>query len=203
MRKRTRGFSLVELLVVIAIIGFLAASLIVAAAGLNQRAKIEKCTALVRRIDTGCEAYFTKFQDYPSPHAKLTAAEKNGGVLWPKVESETLLFDYLGRAQPLVVGYGPGPARVETLEPFVLFSDSETSGFSALPDSVKVLDPWGESVWYQLPGFTHGVNYPDFSRGPSSSTNSRFDVTSGGPNGKKDSFLLKTLPQDDITNWNP
>lgn len=203
MRRNRNGFSLVELLVVIAIIGFLAASLIVAAAGLNQRAKVEKCTALIRRIDTGCEAYFTKFQDYPSPHAKLTAADKSGGVTWPTVESDTLLFDFLGRSQPLVIGYGPGPARVETLDPFVPFTESETSAFSASPNSVQVLDPWGKSVWYQLPGFTHGTAYPDFSRGPTSSTNSRFDVTSGGPDGEKDSFILKTEPKDDITNWNP
>ncbi len=203
MRTNRNGFTLLELLVVMAIIGFLAATLVVAARGLNQRAKIEKAAKLVLRIDTGCEAYFTKFQDYPSPYARLSAAAKSGGASWPTIQSDTMMFDYLGRSLPLVTGYGASTSKVEWLDPFVTFAESETSGFSATPGSVRIVDPWGGAVWYELPGCPHGANYPDFSRGPSSSTNSRFDVTSAGPDGHKDSFDDKTAPKDDVTNFNP
>jgi prepilin-type N-terminal cleavage/methylation domain-containing protein len=201
MQKHANGFTLIELLVVIAILGFLAATLVVGAVGFNQRAKIEKATALVRRIHAGCEAYFTKFQDYPSDYAKLTVADKAAGVSWPTISSDKYLYDYLARPLTAMASWGPGAGKTETLTPFVEFTASETSGPWSGAHSVQVRDPWGNAIWYELPGFDHGTNYVSTKRGSSSSTNSGFDVTCAGPNGTKDSFSDKTDPKDDITNW--
>ena len=203
MRKQGNGFTLIELLVVIAILGFLAATLVVAAVGLKQRAKVEKTVALVRRLDTACEAYFTKFQDYPSAFARLTAADKQAGASWAPITSDKYLFDFLGRPLQAVTSYGPGGGKIETLPPFLEFTASEVSGPWTGAQSVEIRDSWGNPIWYELPGFTHGSQYPDTSRGATSSTNSRFDITSPGPNGVTDSFSDKTDPKDDITNWNP
>lgn len=199
---RPRGFTLVELLVVIAIIGLLAATLVVAAAGLGQRSKIEKASKLVLRIETACEAYFTKFQDYPSGQAKLTAADKAGGASWAPIQSRTFVFDYIGRPLKAVVAFGPGAGKSATLDPFTEFAESEISGFTATPNTVAIVDPWGQGIWYELPGFAHGTSYPDTSKGASSSTNSRIDVTSGGPDGVAQSLGSKLDPKDDVTNWN-
>ncbi|MCC6741037.1 MAG: type II secretion system protein [Planctomycetia bacterium] len=200
---RSRGFTLVELLVAIAIIGLLAATLVVASAGLGQRSKIEKAAKMVLRIETACEAYFTKFQDYPSNQAKLTAAAKAGGALWAPIQSRTFVFDYIGRPLTAVVQFGPGAGKTATLEPFAEFAASELSGDPATPGTVAIMDPWGEGIWYELPGFAHGTSYADTSRGPSSSTDSRIDVTSGGPDGTAQSLGNKLDPKDDVTNWNP
>lgn len=199
---RSRGFTLVELLVVIAIIGLLAATLVVAAAGLGQRSKIEKASKTVLRIETACEAYFTKFQDYPSDKAKLTAADKALGVTWAPIQSRTFVFDYIGRPLNAVVAFGPGAGKSATLDPFAEFSDGELSGSTGTMSTVAILDPWGRGIWYELPGFPHGTAYPDTSKGASSSTNSRIDVTSGGPDGTAQSLSSKLNPFDDVTNWN-
>jgi prepilin-type N-terminal cleavage/methylation domain-containing protein len=201
MRRHENGFTLIELLVVIAILGFLAATLVVATVGLQQRSKIEKTTALIKRIETGCEAYFTKFQDYPSDYAKLTTADKAASVSWPTISSDKYLYDYLGMPLTAVSSFGGASAKVEQLTPFVEFTSSELSGAWSGPHSVQILDTWGNPILYELPGFDHGTNYVNTKRGPSSSTNSGFDVTSAGPNGTMDSLILKTAPKDDITNW--
>ncbi|KAF0245301.1 MAG: Protein containing Prepilin-type [Planctomycetota bacterium] len=198
---RRNGFTLIELLVVIAILGFLAATLVVAALGLKQRAKIENTAKLVKRLDTACEAYFTKFQDYPSDFARLTAAEKKAGASWPAIASDSYLFDYLGRPLVVVTGYGSGGGKSESLPPFLEFSTSEMSGSWSGAHSVKILDAWGNPIWYELPGFAHGSSHLDTSRGPSSSTDSRFDITSPGPDGSYNPLADKTDPTDNITNW--
>ncbi|MEK7467397.1 MAG: prepilin-type N-terminal cleavage/methylation domain-containing protein [Planctomycetota bacterium] len=204
MRKHGSGFTLIELLVVIAILGFLAATLVVAAVGLKQRAKIEKTAALIKRLDTACEAYFTKFQDYPSDFARLTAADKQASVTWPTiVPNDKLLFDYLGRPLQAATNYSAGGGKIEMLSPFLEFTTSEVSGPWTGAKSVQILDSWGNPIWYELPGFAHGSGFLDTSRGQTSSTNSRFDLTSAGANGTADSLTDKTDPKDDITNWNP
>ncbi|MCE9584293.1 MAG: prepilin-type N-terminal cleavage/methylation domain-containing protein [Planctomycetes bacterium] len=203
MRRRGNGFTLLELLVVIAIIGFLAATLVVATVGLKQRSKYEKANALIRRLDAACESYFTKFQDYPSDFPKLTAADKAGGIIWPGgPPKDKHLYDYLGQPLSIVVRFTGASSTSAILDPFVEFSPSEVSGPSAGVHTVQILDPWGGPVWYELPGCDHGTRYPDFSRGPSSSTNSRFDLTSAGPDGHADSFDDKLNPKDDVTNYN-
>ncbi|MCC6741040.1 MAG: type II secretion system protein [Planctomycetia bacterium] len=201
MRKPTSGFTLIELLVVIAIIGFLAATLIIAAAGLKQRSNIEKTAALVRKVDAACEAYFTKFHDFPSQYAKLTSLDKKAGKTWPTIKSDKYLFDYLGRALTVAEGFVATGAKFKTLDPFCELNASEIGGPDTGVGSVAILDSWQGPLWYELPGYAHGTNYPDRSKGEVSSTDSKFDLTSPGPNKVADSLLDKLNPGDDVTNW--
>ncbi|MCE9584296.1 MAG: type II secretion system GspH family protein [Planctomycetes bacterium] len=193
MIRLNRGFTLLELLVVIAIIGFLAATLTIAAAGLKQRANIEKTAALIRRMDAGCEAYFTKFQDYPSDYAKLTAADKKSGKVWPAIKSDKYLFDYLAKPMTVTEGFTSAGSKVRDLSPFVEMKDSEVLGPDSGPHSVQCLDAWEGPIWYELPGYAHGTNFPDRS--------AKFDLTSCGANKVGDSLIDKINPLDDVTNW--
>lgn len=201
MRRPDSGFTLLELLVVIAIIGFLAATLIIATVGLKQRSNIEKTSAIVRKLDSGCEAYFTKFHDFPSEYAKLTALDKKAGKSWPTIKSDKYLYDYLGRAMTITEGFSATGSKIRTLEPFCEFAASEIKGPDTGPKTVQILDAWEGPIWYELPGYAHGTNYPDRSKGEVSSTDSKFDLTSCGANKVADSFLDKLNPNDDVTNW--
>ncbi len=75
LRKKEKGFTIVELLIVIVIIGILAALVIVAYTGIQNRAKTEKyrvdAIALVKKI----EAYNVVTSVYP-----VTASTANGAV---------------------------------------------------------------------------------------------------------------------------
>jgi len=201
MRRTESGFSLIELLVVIAILGFLAATLTIAAAGLKQRSNIEKTSALVRRIDAGIEAYFTKFHDYPSDYAKLTSADKKAAKVWPTIKSDKYIYDYLGKPLTVTEGFISTGSKIKNLEPFCEMNASEILGPDTGPHTVQVLDAWKGPIWYELPGYAHGTNFPDRSKGEVSSTDSKFDLTSAGPDKICDSFLDKLLPDDDVTNW--
>ncbi|MBI2919969.1 MAG: prepilin-type N-terminal cleavage/methylation domain-containing protein [Planctomycetes bacterium] len=191
IRNRTQGFTLLELLVVIAIMGFLIGALVVAATGLKARAKIEKTAATIRRLDAGCEAYNTKFQDYPSEYAKLTAADVKSGKKWPVIKSDVYLYDYLGKPLSVVEGFSGGTSKKRNLEPFVEIMESERLGDIMGTKTVQILDAYEGPIWYELPGYTHGANFPDMS--------TKFDLTSLGPD--RTTTWDKLNPIDDITNW--
>lgn len=193
MRKPSHGFTLLELLVVIAIIGFLAATLTIAAAGLRQRANIEKTSALIRRLDSGCEAYFTKFQDYPSQYAKLTATDIINKKTNPGIHHDKYMYEYLARPMTVIEGFTTTGAKVRDLPPFVEMNNSEIKGPDSGPLTVQVLDAWQGPIWYSYPGFLHGTNFPDRS--------AKFDLASCGPNKIEDTFLDHINPADDVTNW--
>jgi prepilin-type N-terminal cleavage/methylation domain-containing protein len=200
--RRSKGFTLIELLAVIAIMGFLAATLVVATVGLKAHAKIERADALIRNLSTGCEAYFTVFRDYPSDQPKLTVADKLAGKAWTAATpGDRFLYDYLCKPQVLAGSYAAAGAKTKTVGPFCEIPDSELSGPDTGKHTVAILDPWGTPVWYELPGFTHGTNFPDTSKGESSSTNSKFDITSGGPNQKLETLGDKVNAYDDRANW--
>jgi prepilin-type N-terminal cleavage/methylation domain-containing protein len=191
MTRRNSGFTLIELLVVIAIIGFLAAALVVAAVGLKQRSNIEKSAALVRRLDSACEAYHTRFQDFPSEYAKLTAADKKAGKTWPTIKSDVYLYDYLAIPLTVVEGFTASGAKVRNLEPFLEIKESEMVGTPGVPKTVKIIDAWKGAIWYELPGNTHGANFPDRSQ--------KFDLRSFGQD--MSSTWDNLNPGDDICNW--
>lgn len=195
MTRNSRGFTIIELLVVIGIIGFLASALAVAAVGLAARSRIEKSAAIVRRLDSGCEAYHTRFQDYPSTFPKLTAADIKGGVVWPPIVSDVILYDYLAKPLTVIEGFVAGVAKKRALDPFIEVLESERSGTPSAVLSTKILDAWENPIWYELPGFTHGPTFPDRSN--------RFDIESWG--GDRLPFIStggsKLNPVDDVCNW--
>ena len=193
MRQANRGFTLLELLVVMAIIGFLAAALTIASAGLKQRSKIEKTGALVRRVDAGCEAYFTHFQDYPADYAKLTAADIKSGKVWPLIHHDKYLYDYLAKPMTVVEGFQATGSKLRNLDPFVEMKDSEVKGPDTGKHTVQALDAWGGPLWYDLPGHPHGANFPDRTQ--------KFEIVSDGPNLINDSILDQLNPVDDVTDW--
>lgn len=189
--NRKHGFTMIELLVVIAIMGFLVSALVIAAAGLKQRARIEKTSAIIRKLDAGCQAYHTKFQDFPSEYAKLTAADIKGGKKWPVIKSDVYLYDYLCKPLSVVEGFSGGTSKKRNLEPFVEVMESERLGDPSGTKTVQILDAYEWPIWYELPGYTHGANFPDMSQ--------KFDLTSLGPD--KTTTWDKLNPGDDITNW--
>jgi len=76
------GFTLVELLVVIVILGILAAVVVFAVGGINDRGQDSACDIDVRTIRTAQEAYFAQ----PAPDGEKYAG--NIGALVPKYLSK-------------------------------------------------------------------------------------------------------------------
>ncbi|NUN47330.1 MAG: prepilin-type N-terminal cleavage/methylation domain-containing protein [Candidatus Brocadiae bacterium] len=183
MRRHSSGFTLLEMLVVIGVIGFLAAALVVAAVGLKARANIEKTSAMVRRLDTGCEAYHTRFQDYPGNYAK-------GAV--PSISDDVTLYEYLAKPLVGIEGYTTaGAPKKKNLPPFVEISPSEVVGDTTATMVAKIIDAWQKPILYKLPGSVHGTNYPDHSK--------KFDIRSLGGDGV--SIYDDLNPEDDVCNW--
>jgi type II secretory pathway pseudopilin PulG len=62
---------MVEVLIVMVVIVILAAALIVIISGVIDRAKVEKCAALIHTLDTGANTYSGLFKEFPplSPYA--------------------------------------------------------------------------------------------------------------------------------------
>jgi prepilin-type N-terminal cleavage/methylation domain-containing protein len=187
MIRSSKGFTIIELLVVIAIVGFLAAVLAVAAVGLTARSKIEKSSAMIRRLDSGCEAYHSRFQDYPAEYAKLT----KGAPPWPPIKSDVYLFDYLCKPLTVVEGFTATGSQVRPLDPFIEITESERRGDVTGTKTVQILDAWEGAIWYELPGYSHGANFPDRIN--------KFDLTSWGVD--KATTWDKLNPGDDVTNW--
>ncbi len=72
-RRLESGFTLIELLVVIGILGVLAAVVIFAVNGLQNRAKVSACKADVATVTTAGEAYFAQKGTYAPDIATLVS----------------------------------------------------------------------------------------------------------------------------------
>jgi general secretion pathway protein G len=84
MTKRTKrtnraqgdeGFTLIELLVVIVILGTLAAVVVFAVGGLNDRGVEAACKAEVQTVQVAVEAFRAKTGDYPATFDDLTTGD--------------------------------------------------------------------------------------------------------------------------------
>lgn len=96
MRHRWhRAFTLLELMTVIAIIFVLAGVMMVAAAGIRNRPRIERTHVILDVLVTGCERYWTACHDYP-----YTTAAAVG--LPDSIENTNVAYVYLlsGPRQP-------------------------------------------------------------------------------------------------------
>ncbi|MCO5171927.1 MAG: type II secretion system GspH family protein [Planctomycetes bacterium] len=123
-RARARGFTLIEVLCVIAIIGILVALL---AAGLNSaktKAKDKATRALIGKVKTALENYFSEFRDYPpdgyDAEDGLNFVEGQGvAVGYPPrhMKGSALLMYYLCRPLVKVTNMGPPPLPNETPDP--------------------------------------------------------------------------------------
>jgi prepilin-type N-terminal cleavage/methylation domain-containing protein len=67
--RNEKGFTLIELLVVIVILGILAAVVVFAVGGLNDKGESSACKIDTRTLRTAEEAYFAKFSVYALPLA--------------------------------------------------------------------------------------------------------------------------------------
>ncbi len=65
LASRRAGFTLIEILVVIGVIGILVSLLAVAVTGVRLRAFEEKTLAMMRKLETGCQNYVTKYNAVP------------------------------------------------------------------------------------------------------------------------------------------
>jgi prepilin-type N-terminal cleavage/methylation domain-containing protein len=63
-RKSDKGFTLTELLVVIAILGILAAVVVFAVGGINDKGKDSACKTEKQTLQTAEEAYYAKHNSY-------------------------------------------------------------------------------------------------------------------------------------------
>lgn len=70
--QKTRGFTIIELLVVIAVIGILAAIVIVAYNGVNQKARDSRRSSDIRAITEALERYYLDEGQYPSGAGSTT-----------------------------------------------------------------------------------------------------------------------------------
>ncbi len=69
--RRDGGFTLVELLVVIVVLGVLAAVVVFAVRGVTPRGQESACDADAKSIEVALEAYYAKFNGWPSSEATL------------------------------------------------------------------------------------------------------------------------------------
>jgi prepilin-type N-terminal cleavage/methylation domain-containing protein len=72
-RRLESGFTLVELLVVIVILGILAAVVVFAVNGVQNRAKVSACKADVATVTTAGESYFAQKGTYAADIATLVS----------------------------------------------------------------------------------------------------------------------------------
>ncbi|NUN47327.1 MAG: prepilin-type N-terminal cleavage/methylation domain-containing protein [Candidatus Brocadiae bacterium] len=132
--RRSRGFTLIELVVTVGILGILFGALVISSIGITRRARIESSRALVRALDTGCEAYAVKFGRYPG--APATTADT------------TTLHQAL--CVPLnATGGNAGPGPGKTWGPFC-----ELPGWRTR-NAPQIHDDWGWPVRYSFPGLDH------------------------------------------------
>ena len=66
MNKKTTGFTIVELLIVIVVIGILAAIVIVAFSGIQERARWGKLQGDISSINKAVQAYYAQNGSYPA-----------------------------------------------------------------------------------------------------------------------------------------
>ena len=67
-----KGFTLIELLVVIVILGILAAVVVFAVSGIQDKGKASACKVEARTVKTAVEAYNAQWDNYPVSMAVLT-----------------------------------------------------------------------------------------------------------------------------------
>lgn len=60
VRRDDKGFTLIELVIVIVILGILAAVVVFAVSGINDRGQTAACKADVKAIDTAAESYYAQ-----------------------------------------------------------------------------------------------------------------------------------------------
>jgi general secretion pathway protein G len=73
-RSGEEGFTLIELLIVIIILGILAAVVVFAVGGIQDRGQTSACEAERKTLEVAVEAYFAKNGSYPANAAAMTAA---------------------------------------------------------------------------------------------------------------------------------
>ncbi len=76
MRKKQSGeggFTLIELLIVIVILGILAAVVVFAVGGIQDKGTTSACKAERKTIEVALEAYYAKHTAYPANYAAITS----------------------------------------------------------------------------------------------------------------------------------
>jgi general secretion pathway protein G len=68
------GFTLIELIIVILILGILAAIVVFAVGGVQDKGQTSACATEKKTLETAIEAYYAKNTAYPATAAALTAA---------------------------------------------------------------------------------------------------------------------------------
>ncbi|MBV8951072.1 MAG: prepilin-type N-terminal cleavage/methylation domain-containing protein [Actinobacteria bacterium] len=88
-RKSEKGFTLTELLVVIAILGILAAVVVFAVGGINNRGQSSACSSDKQALQTAEEAYYAQNNHYTDVPGLLAANFLRTSSQWYTANSST------------------------------------------------------------------------------------------------------------------
>ena len=168
--KKQTGFTIVELLIVIVVIGILAAIVISAYGGVQQRAQNLQTQTVVKDYYKAFVAYAIDHGSYPNETSTYCLGEGYTctGIGSPSTAANDLIRPYMSNANPLPMPY-PKPITYYGLRAGAVYSYIATATLDG------VTYPWGMNFILQgdvscgisgVAGNPSGQNWPNFSRTP-------------------------------------